>query len=79
MRDGGTRFLLSGVLLVVLLAPQLGRACAVCFSSNDENRLAFAVTTVFLTALPLVMIGCFVLWLRQRVFRLRGTLRGPAS
>ncbi len=74
------RFLLSGVLLVaLLLAPQLGQACAVCFSSNDENRLAFAVTTVFLTALPLVMIGSFVLWLRQRVFRLRGTLRGPAS
>ena len=74
------RFSLSGVLLVaLLLAPQLSQACAVCFSSNDQNRLAFAVTTVFLTVLPLVMIGSFVLWLRQRVFRLRGTLRGPAA
>ncbi len=74
------RFSLSGVLLVaLLLAPQLGQACAVCFSSSDENRLAFSVTTVFLTALPLVMIGSFVFWLRQRVLRLRGTLRGPTS
>ncbi len=74
------RFSLSGVLLLaLLLAPQLSQACAVCFSSNDQNRLAFAVTTVFLTVLPLVMIGSFVLWLRQRVVRLRGTLRGPAT
>ncbi len=70
------RFSLSGLLLLaLLLVPQLGQACAVCFSSNDENRLAFTVTTVFLTALPLLMIGSFVLWLRQRVLR----LRGPAS
>ena len=27
----------------------------------------------------MLMIGSFVLWLRQRVFRLRGTLRGPAA
>ncbi len=74
------RFSLSGVLLLaLLLAPQLGQACAVCLSSSDENRLAFSVTTVFLTALPLVMVGSFVFWLRQRVLRLRGTLRGPTS
>ena len=66
-------------LVALLLAPRLSQACAVCFSGSDEYRLAFSVTTVFLTALPLVMIGSFVFWLRQRVLRLRGTLRGPTS
>ncbi len=64
----------SAFLAALVLAPQIGQACAVCIGNSDENRLAFAVTTVFLTALPLVMIGSVVFWLRQRVLRLRGDL-----
>ncbi len=69
----------AAILVALPLAPQVSQACAVCFSSSDENRLAFAATTVFLTALPLVMIGSFAFWLRQRVLRLRRTMRGPTS
>ena len=50
--------------------PGAARACSVCFSANDENRLAFLVTTIFLTALPLAMIGSTVLWLWRRALRL---------
>ncbi len=64
----------SAFLAALVLAPRIGQACAVCIGNSDENRLAFTVTTVFLTALPLVMIGSVVFWLRQRVLRLRGDL-----
>ena len=57
----------TGVAL--LLAPQLADACAVCFSASDENREAFTVTTVFLTVLPLVMVGSTVGWLLRQLRR----------
>jgi hypothetical protein len=53
--------------VLLLLAPQVGHACAVCFSGREDARAAFLVTTILLTLLPLGMIGALVLWLRQRV------------
>ena len=57
----------TGVAL--LLAPQLADACAVCFSGTDDTRQAFTATTVFLTALPLVMVGSTVGWLLHQLRR----------
>ncbi len=57
-------------------APQAARACAVCTSgTEDENRLAFILTTVFLSALPLLMVGGLAWWLRRRARELE---RDPA-
>jgi high-affinity Fe2+/Pb2+ permease len=51
----------------VVLLPAAAQACPVCFSGNGEaNRAAFMITTAFLTALPLVMIGGVVWWFRRR-------------
>lgn len=51
--------------LVVLPAKVL--ACPVCFSAKDEaNRVAFFVSTVFLTALPLLLLGAFISWVARR-------------
>lgn len=44
----------------------LARACPSCASPLEENRQAFVDTTIFLTVLPLAMIGGFVWWLRRR-------------
>lgn len=52
------------VFAAVLLTPSLGYACPVCFDANEANRVAFIVTTVFLSTLPLAMVGGFVLWFR---------------
>ena len=52
--------------LAVLLAPQAADACSVCFSGRDQARVAFIVTTGFMTALPLLLVGGFVFWLRSR-------------
>ena len=46
--------------------PDAAHACPVCFDSSDENRQAFFATTVFLTLLPLGMVGGAGLWLRHR-------------
>lgn len=40
-------------------------ACAVCFSGEDANRIAYIATTGFLTFLPLTMVG-FGLWMGRR-------------
>ena len=64
--------ILSGVALLVLVGlPRLAQACSVCSAGReDENRLAFLVTTVFLSSLPLAMIGGTLWWLRRRVLQL---------
>ena len=54
-------------MLLLLALPDAGHACAVCFDSSDENRLAFMATTAFLTLLPLGMVTGAGLWLRKRV------------
>jgi hypothetical protein len=56
---------LAGVL--VFLLPDAVAACPVCFSATEENRMAFLGTTIFLSLLPLGMVGGAGLWIRNRV------------
>lgn len=51
--------------LALLALPAVAEACAVC-GAADRNRAAFLGTTIFLSLLPLGMIGGGVLWLRRR-------------
>ena len=68
------------VSTVVLLAPQLAAACAVCFTGrSDETRVAFVVTTALLTALPLLMIGSFVWWLCRRASQIQDAQKTASS
>ena len=56
---------LSGGLLVRV--PRLATACAVCSAGRDEeNRIAFIITTAFMTLLPLLLIGGLAFWLWGR-------------
>lgn len=56
-------------LALAALLPRAAQACAVCFSGSDESRLAFILTTVLLTVLPLTMIGGAIYWVTRRVKR----------
>ena len=60
------------ILLLLVAAPSLAHACAVCFDPKDRNRGAFAATTAFLSVLPVGMVGGTALWLRRRMRALRG-------
>ena len=63
--------------VLLLWAPRAARACAVCMSATEEaSRLAFILTTVFLSALPLLMLGGVVGWLWRRT---RDLERDPAG
>ena len=53
--------------LAVLCAPAVARACPVCFAARDEaERIALIGTTVFMTALPVIMIGGIIVWVARR-------------
>ncbi len=56
----------------IWLVPKMAYACAVCFTGRaDETRTAFIATTGLLTALPILLIGSLVWWLRRRAHRIR--------
>ncbi|MCG8555889.1 MAG: hypothetical protein MJD61_11480 [Proteobacteria bacterium] len=75
----GFRVVLLGLLIgsFVLGMPDLCHACPVCFQAqNDDNRVAFLVTTIFMTATPLVLIAVAVWWFRRRMKQLEREARG---
>ena len=61
-------WVLSGIVaLALVLAPELAAACAVCSAGrDDENRFAFLMMTLFMSATPLLLIGGLVYWIRGR-------------
>ena len=57
----------GALVALLLLAPRIALACSVCMAGrDDETRTAFILTTVFLTVLPLALIGGVVGWLTRR-------------
>lgn len=65
----GTRNAAAGLLVLALLwAPSVSQACSQCLATRTrQNQLAFIGTTVFLSLMPLVLVGGIVLWLRRRL------------
>lgn len=62
------------VATVLSLLPRVAHACPVCFSAqNEENRFAFVAMTVFLTLLPLAMLGLGLGWVWRRMRLLEGS------
>ncbi len=75
----------AGLLVVgvvaagTLLLPGVGEACSQCLSGrSDETKLAYILTTVFLSILPPAIVGGAVWWLVRRV-RLQERAREAAS
>jgi ABC-type spermidine/putrescine transport system permease subunit II len=65
--------LVATISTVALLMPRLAAACAVCFTGRaDETRIAFLVTTGLLSALPILLIGSLIWWIRRRARQIRG-------
>jgi hypothetical protein len=66
------RWIAAIVLLLLVAVPDAAHACSVCFDPREENRFAFLATTVFLSVLPLSLVGGVGLWLRKRARELSG-------
>jgi high-affinity Fe2+/Pb2+ permease len=72
--------LAAGAATALGLAPGAALACSVCMSGrDDETRAAFLATTGLLTALPLLMVGGLVWWLRRRARQLDAAEAGAAA
>ena len=65
-----SRAFLSLIAIAIGSVASIAEACPSCASPLEENRQAFVDTTIFLTVVPLAMIGGFVWWLRRRAKQL---------
>jgi len=61
-----SRIVPAGALLS-LVSPALAHACAVCGGGTDRMRIAFLISTGFLSLLPLALIFGGVWWLRRQI------------
>jgi hypothetical protein len=56
-----------GLSLASLALPaQQALACAVCFSGRDESRIAYLLTTLFMTSIPLLALGVGIYWVVKK-------------
>lgn len=70
------RLTLRAVALLPVILPGVANACAVCGGGNPANRLAFFLSTIALSLIPLALFAAGVLWLRSRLKdRLRDEFR----
>jgi len=53
-------------------AVDVAHACPSCASPLEENRQAFVDTTIFLTVVPLAMIGGLVWFIRHKTREMEG-------
>ena len=84
MTEAAMRNAFSGLLVaLLLLAPGIASACPVCMGGrDDETRAAFLLTTLFLSVLPLALVGGVVWYLARRARALeqqRSAAGGDAS
>jgi F0F1-type ATP synthase membrane subunit c/vacuolar-type H+-ATPase subunit K len=45
---------------------QQALACAVCFAGRDETRVAYLLTTLFMTSLPLFALAAGIIWVVRK-------------
>ncbi len=67
MRMPASLRIVAAVPIVLLLTPALAHACAVCGGGSDRMRIAFLISTAFLSLLPLALIFSGVWWLRRQI------------
>jgi len=67
------RGLAVAAALAALWAPSTVFACAACVAAADRNRTIFMISTIVLSLLPLVMVGCGLWWIARQA---RGRLAG---
>ena len=62
----------AAAVVALSWAADLAFACPSCASPLEENRQAFVDTTIFLTVVPLLMMGGFIWWLRRKLRAMEG-------
>jgi hypothetical protein len=56
-------------IALAALPAERALACAVCFSGRDESRVAYLLTTIFMTSLPIVALAIGIYWVVKKANR----------
>jgi hypothetical protein len=73
---------LVSLSVALVLSPSFAQACAVCTAGRDEeNQLAFLLSTIGMSLMPLLAIGTlvFVLWRRVKKLEAETAVAPPYS
>jgi len=57
--------LAAGLAGILVSLPAIAAACPVCGVGNGRNKMAFFITTIFLSLLPLAFIGGLMLYVAR--------------
>ena len=60
------RLAATTALALATLSAQPAFACAVCFSGRDESRVAYLITTIAMTALPILALAAGIVWVVRK-------------
>ena len=63
------KLLCTALAVAWTLVPTEAWSCAVCFSGEEANRIAYIGTTAFLTFFPLIMVGFSIYMVRRHILR----------
>jgi hypothetical protein len=72
------RSILAATALALLPAQQ-ALASAVCFSGRDESRVAYLLTTLFMTAIPIAALAAGIVWVVRKAARQHDASPGRAE
>jgi formate/nitrite transporter FocA (FNT family) len=74
------RLLAAAFAAAIIYSPSLAQACSVCTAGRDEeNQLAFLLSTIGMSLMPLIAIGTLVFVLWRRIKKLEAASAGVAE
>ena len=72
-----SRLLAAAFAAAIVYSPSLAQACSVCTAGRDEeNQLAFLLSTIGMSLMPLIAIGTLVFVLWRRIKKLEAASSG---
>jgi heme/copper-type cytochrome/quinol oxidase subunit 2 len=72
------RFALALLAAAIATWAQSAEACSVCLSATEGTREAYYLTTVLMMAIPFVLLGTLLYWLRKAAGRRDATRKPPS-
>lgn len=60
------RIATAAAFALTALSAQQAVACAVCFSGRDESRVMYLLTTIFMTLIPIAVLGAGIYWVVKK-------------
>lgn len=60
------RIAAAAAFALATLPAQQAAACAVCFSGRDESRVMYLLTAIFMTLIPIAVLGAGIYWVVKK-------------